>query len=198
MKKKICLILSCALLLAAPSICSALVLVRGDQVWQVSAPEITTSLNTGVYVWENGNISSSLFNSTVDPSSAGITLYATPSDVGYNSFVNYLKDANGGYLVISMVNPSTGTDFGIGYSKSELPSLQGANINGLSLKINTMQLNTPGSDPNHNGIYTDGNFSVTLQTTGAPEPTPTVLLLIGFAVFSLRRKRKNFCLNVSP
>ena len=198
MRTKICVLTVCALFLASPATCKALMLIDGNQGWAISKSEITTSFRLNVYVWENGNASSNLFSAVVDPSSIGTTFYAGPTDPGFNQFVNWLTNSISGTVVIGLTSLQTGSDWSGGVQKSELPSLQGVDVSGLSLKFNTLQLNTPGLDPNHNGINTDGNFGATLSTM--PEPNTAVLLLIALLVASVFwRKRKHSSLkNASP
>ena len=59
--------------------------------------------------------------------------------------------------------------------------LQGTVIDCISLVINDLCLDSPGSDPNDQGNWTDFRFSVTLAIEGhvIPEPSTVVLLLLG-------------------
>ena len=73
--------------------------------------------------------------------------------------------------------------------------LQGTVIDGFSLRINDLVLDSPGSDLNGDGNWTDLRFSVTLSIEGhvIPEPSTFFMLCTGatiFAVCSLKRKRK--------
>lgn len=198
MRTKIYTFVMCVLFLASPATCRSIILIDGSKIWQISGPEITTSFSLNVYVWENGNASSNLFSAVVDPYSVGTTFYATPSDPGFNQFVNWLTNSVSGTVVIGLTSLQTGSDWSGGVQKSELPNLQGVNVSGLSLKFDTLQLTTPGANYNHNGIWTDGNFGATLSTT--PEPNTAVLLLVAFSVVLVfcRKRRHSSSKSASP
>ena len=59
--------------------------------------------------------------------------------------------------------------------------LQGTVIDGFSLVINDLNLDSPGSDLNGDGNWTDLRFSVTLYIEGyvIPEPSTVALLFLG-------------------
>ena len=73
--------------------------------------------------------------------------------------------------------------------------LQGTVIDSFALHINDLNLDSPGSDPNGQGNWTDFRFSVTLEVYGhvIPEPS-TFVMLCGGAVIcaacSFTKKRK--------
>lgn len=197
MRTKICVLVMCALFLASPAICKAITLID-NWGWQVSKPEITTSFSLNVYVWENGNASSNLFSAVVDPYSVGTTFYATPSDPGFNQFVNWLTNSVSGTVVIGLTSLQTGSDWSGGIQKSQLPSIPANSVEGLSLKFNTLQLDTPGGNFNHDGVWTDGTFGATLKTT--PEPNTAVLLLVAILVASIscRKRQRSSLKSASP
>jgi len=63
--------------------------------------------------------------------------------------------------------------------------LFGSGIDSISLPIDSLTLNTPGIDPNNNGVWTDYSFSSVAILEGEPVPEPTSAispLLFGFAV----------------
>ena len=73
--------------------------------------------------------------------------------------------------------------------------LQGTVIDRFALVVNDLNLDSPGSDPNGQGNWTDLRFSVTLSIEGhvIPEPSTFFMLCTGAticAVCSLKRKRK--------
>ena len=65
--------------------------------------------------------------------------------------------------------------------------LQGTVIDRFSLRINDLVLDSPGSDPNGDGNWTDLRFSVTLSIEGhvIPEPSTLIMLFGGAAICAL-------------
>jgi len=55
---------------------------------------------------------------------------------------------------------------------------QGYHIDNMSLTVNSITFNSPGSDPNHNGQWTDYSINTTLTVNGSVAPEPTTLQLI--------------------
>jgi len=71
---------------------------------------------------------------------------------------------------------------------------QGYEINSLSLTINSLTFNSPGSNPNGNGEWTDYTFDATLAVNGQAVPEPSSFLFgimtVGvFGCFSIGRRR---------
>jgi len=66
--------------------------------------------------------------------------------------------------------------------------LQGTVIDRFSLVVNDLNLDSPGSDPNNQGVWTDLRFSVTLSIEGhvIPEPSTVLLMLAGASAVLLR------------
>ena len=66
--------------------------------------------------------------------------------------------------------------------------MQGTVIDRFSLLINDLTLDTPGSDLNGDGNWTDLRFSVTLYIEGhvIPEPSTLLLMLAGASAVLLR------------
>lgn len=65
--------------------------------------------------------------------------------------------------------------------------LQGTVIDRFALVVNDLNLDSPGSDPNGQGVWTDLRFSVTLFIEGhvIPEPSTLPMLFTGAIVFAL-------------
>lgn len=71
--------------------------------------------------------------------------------------------------------------------------LQGTVIDGFSLRINDLVLDSPGSDLNGDGNWTDLRFSMTLSIEGhvIPEPSTMLLGLLGALLLAIRGKRSS-------
>jgi len=69
--------------------------------------------------------------------------------------------------------------------------LQGTVIDRFALRINDLNLDSPGSDLNGDGNWTDLRFSVTLSIEGhvIPEPSTMLLGLLGALLLAIRGKR---------
>jgi hypothetical protein len=61
--------------------------------------------------------------------------------------------------------------------------LQGYSIGGIELRLNQLSLQSPGTNPNHDGIWTDYSWDALLTIYGTvypvPEPASWSLLLLG-------------------
>ena len=70
--------------------------------------------------------------------------------------------------------------------------LQGTVIDRFSLVVNDLNLDSPGSDPNGQGNWTDLRFSVTLSIEGhvIPEPSTLMMLFGGAAICAVRLMKK--------
>jgi len=129
------------------------------------------------------------------------------SGAGYSAFV---ASATDGILerVYSegMVTTPPGSPIGgLGIGQSPLESaffvgvppggngidLQGFTIDRIDLRFNQLVFNTPGTDPNHNGIWTDFSYDATITFIGVvPEPSAAAILGSGFLVMIWRRRAK--------
>lgn len=63
----------------------------------------------------------------------------------------------------------------------------GYEIQSIALKLNSMTIVSPGSNPNGDGQWTDFTINADLQVHGVPEPA--TFLLLGLGVMLLRQKR---------
>lgn len=143
--------------------------------------------------------SSSLFEDlTINPSDEGKLFITTSVTPGFNEFVTWITDDINDSLIISYTFlPSGG---GLGNERTEASAFfgdpsgqrgidfQGYRIDDIALYVETLMLESPGSDPNGDGNWTNITIRTTFTVAGVPEPS-TLLLLIGGTSFLLRRKR---------
>jgi len=67
--------------------------------------------------------------------------------------------------------------------------LQGFQIGSITMHVDSLTINSPGSDPNHNGNWTDVFFQGTLTVFGVPEPSSAALLLPAMAFLIWKRRK---------
>jgi hypothetical protein len=175
------------LILTAPA-------ASADLVWQWGKNEVVPACNLLVYIEEDGVPSLSIFNMVLDNSSSEQSFTASSADPGFSDFVSHLTNGVNGSLVFSLKSTATGAQVGGAFTETEAFGIipQGAQINGISLTINQFTLDSPGTDPNHNGLWTDGSCDFTMGVV--PEPNSLFLLAIGLIVIvAFGRKKKVLC-----
>jgi hypothetical protein len=122
----------------------------------------------------------------VNSSSVGQTFTATSAtSPDYAMFVWYLTHGTAEFFT-NFYGPN---GFGFGWNSSYQDcfrdkdgnpvDLSGQEVNSLSLYINEIRFDTPGSDPNHDGLFTDITVKVTLTVNPVPEPSTFALLGVG-------------------
>ncbi len=75
----------------------------------------------------------------------------------------------------------------LGDQVTEEPDLSGYVIEQITLTVNSLALDSPGTNPNRDGIWTDISADCTFTFYGIPEPSPLILLALGSSPLSRRR-----------
>ncbi|NIT60734.1 MAG: PEP-CTERM sorting domain-containing protein [Aliifodinibius sp.] len=74
------------------------------------------------------------------------------------------------------------------FIQTENVDFYGWQVTEISLTVNSLTIDTPGRNPNGDGIWTDCAYDVTFTIYGIPEPA-TVLLLAFGSLFLARKRR---------
>ena len=119
-----------------------------------------------------------------------------PAD--FNLYTSYLTDSKVSYCnYLETVGPGGSGEAGAPETQffDYLPpgnngvDLGGFAIDYYTLVFNTLSFTSPGSDPNHDGNWTDYSFSATFSVYGEPIPEPRSLsLLVCTAIIILLRR----------
>ena len=115
------------------------------------------------------------------------TVSSQSEDPNYNLTLNALT--NNTPLTYAIVSAPAGIGGYNGISEAQLftglngaePGLVGYQIQSISFQIDSLSIQSPGSNPNNNGIWTDMSGQVSLMIYATPTPEPTTLSLLGFA-----------------
>jgi len=98
------------------------------------------------------------------------------TDPNFNNFAALLTDGKPDKVTLSLGSGSLDRA-GLFLSKSGRlfggdTDLFGNTINSVSLRLNSLTLDTPGTNPNNDGIWTDFSFDGTVTVDGQPVATP--------------------------
>jgi hypothetical protein len=122
-----------------------------------------------------------------------------PSDdsADFTLFTHYLTDGVVNFLGdLHSVGPGGGGDSGITEANffSYLPpgnngiDLGGFDIAYYSLVFTSLEFDSPGSNPNMNGLWTDYSYSATFSVYGEPVPEPASLTVFGLILVCCSQK----------
>jgi len=160
-----------------------------------------SSISDHVYTsWGYTGTSISVFNTgwTTQDIGKAVTIDAS-NDPNFGAFVGLLTDGMGELQDFSQsfgpnsqgggVTLSNHEDFFL-YNNGVGPQLQPGSVGSLTLTLNSLTLNSPGTNPNGNGVWTDVKSNFMISGSDVPEPAMApLIILLGFTM-SLRRDRK--------
>lgn len=142
-------------------------------------------------------------------SDEGLTMYwevVTPFDVGktfhqssatsenFDFFASMLTSGTDDFLWIASFFPggggsSNGAEESWWLNKfvpTQSVDFYGYEITDIALTVNALTIDSPGTNPNRDGVWTDYTFDVTYTII----PEPTTVLLLGLGGLALLRKRR--------
>lgn len=148
----------------------------------------------------------------IDTGSIGQTFTATSgTDANFSNFVSDLTnginnlltlgvvpgavDINGVFIGSGISGASNMLEAGVWFGDASGLSgidFQGMQIDSIQILINNLVINSPGSDPNGNGIWTDVQLNASVIVNGTAVPEPSTFLLFGFSLAGLFLKRFKF------
>ena len=132
----------------------------------------------------------------VTTSDVGKTFTQSPvTSPHFDFFASMLTSGTDDWLVILSHFPGVG---GAGreslesywlnkFIQTETVDFYGWQVTEISLTVNSLTFDTPGRNPNGDGIWTDYVYDVTFTIYGIPEPA--TLLLLAFGMVVVRRKQ---------
>lgn len=143
---------------------------------------------------------------SVTPADVGRTFTVNAdTDTDFNQFVSFLTDGKPDAMQLKMGSGTLGSSgSSLGASGNLLggnPDLAGDRIDSISMRINSFKLDSPGINPNGDGVWTDESFNATVivegeplspnRATAVPSPTSTLgVLLFGAFGTGLMLQRK--------
>jgi hypothetical protein len=172
------------------------IITNYDMLWQGSGHEVISSCNLDLYIYENGNYSQKILSEVITQADVGATFTAT-SGPGFGDFVKFITNGTNGYVIAEVKSVSGQSDLSGWFLESDvfgkpttgISDLQGCDpISSISLKINNFILDTPGTNLDHDGIWTDATCDFQFSVNVVPEPCTMATLFIG--TLFLRRKPK--------
>lgn len=151
-----------------------------------------------VFSWTDEWRTKSLDWEVVTPSDVGETFTQSPVTSPYfDFFASLLTSGTDDFLIIWRHFPEiTGGGAGTGtlesnwlnkFIQTETVDFYGWQVTEINLTVNSLTIDTPGSNPIGDGIWTDYVYDVTFSIYGIPEPA--TLLLLAFGMVVVRRKQ---------
>lgn len=139
-----------------------------------------------------------LFSHRLTQSDVGNPFKVTPGNTSNFAQIETLL-ANGANDLISFgISGNRGLGSAVGGFESSFTFNDGTDFKGFDLKrltvtVDSLQVASPGSDPNGDGIWSDYSADYSLKVSAKPVPEPstalgTLVAAIGFGVLLLRKK----------
>ncbi len=69
------------------------------------------------------------------------------------------------------------------------PDLRGYEIESFTLRVDSLSIQSPGSDPNQNGLWTDTVGQFTLGIYAVPEPSACAMVMVAAGLLLIQRMR---------
>lgn len=147
-------------------------------------------------LWNDGGETNFLDWGVVTPSDVGKTFTQSPvTSPGFDFFASMLTSGTDDQLFILLHFPDDGIAGTVTWEsywlskfiQTETVDFYGWQVTEISLTVNSLTIDTPGRNPNGDGIWTDCVYDVTFTIYGIPEPA--TLLLLAFGMVVVRRKQ---------
>jgi hypothetical protein len=169
-------------------------------------PHIYSQANFWLDYYQNTNSAPGHFDPLFDQISFGtndvghtFTIASTADDPDFSAVANELANGIDQSMAFFIGNSSNKVGDISSDTESQLfagvgtgPDLIGYQIQSFGLHVDSLSIQSPGSDPGHTGNWTDFSGQVTLSIYGiqVPEPSSAAVLLLGGGFFFYLRKRR--------
>ncbi|MBW8042156.1 MAG: PEP-CTERM sorting domain-containing protein [Planctomycetes bacterium] len=151
-----------------------------------------------VFSWSPVDEPKSLDWGVVTSSDVGRTFtQSAVTSPNFNVFASLLTSGTDDFLMIWRSFPDiVGVGAGTGklenrwlnkFIQTESVDFYGWQVTEISLTVNSLTIDTPGNNPNGDGIWTDYAYDITFTIHGIPEPA--TLFLLAFGMVLVRRKQ---------
>lgn len=158
----------------------------------IFSPTATNTLFSGLTIVQSDSGKSFVASSTTDSQFDGFAALLTDGTDGNvgggvilgTVYVSPLIGGNSESSFFTLPAGSNGIDF------------QGFTIDHIDFLVNSVSINSPGSNPNEDGVWTDYNLSGVFQVFGeqivaVPEPSSIGLVALGTMALVIRRRRSS-------
>lgn len=181
---------------------------RGDLLATIDLGDLgggTVGIVSNVSFWIAGNTGlfsdvHAVFDTLVlENSASGQTFTASSiaDDPDFADLADFFADGINRNLAIRQSFPAGGPGGGVTGPESFYFGTPGTDAAGyvidrFELTVNSLYIRSPGSNPNNDGNWTDGNWNYTFRIYGTaiPEPATWALLGVGSLLFRRRRTRR--------
>jgi hypothetical protein len=117
------------------------------------------------------------------------TVSSLSDDPAFNSEVNLVTNGVDNSIAFGLFSVS-GSGNAASFLESQLfagvsrtgPDLAGYQIQSFSFQVDSLTIQSPGSNPNGNGIWTDVSGQITFMIYAAPTPEPSAVYLLGLGI----------------